>query len=132
MKTLLGISFVILLLFLFYPGKPWATSKNLFKKGTSGFDVSGSFSSSNDITFTGISPFYSFNSIVDFGVTMERESIDKNKYQFELSAIAVAPFIGIQLLKQTSEIPVSFTIKADYEFDNFQSSWKICSYYGSR
>ncbi|MBN1968097.1 MAG: hypothetical protein JW870_01900 [Candidatus Delongbacteria bacterium] len=118
------ISISIVLIFFSFFGVSYSGSKNLFDKGHSGFDISGYLSSSNDVNTIGITTFFSINSIFDLGIGFGRSTLDQPDIISEdFSATGIAPFIGIQLLKQSDVVPISFTVRVAYERDNFQSDY---------
>ena len=110
---------VILSLVFLIPFGGFAQVSKYFEKGTSGFDISAGFLSNDDMSGFLFFGGYSIESLIDLGLTVGRLSANLENTTDDLYATAIAPHIGIHVLKQTQDIPVSFFLSGTYESDSF-------------
>ena len=87
----------------------------LFDQGISGFDLGVQVTSTKVSTLVGISPSYTVNGKVSFGITLASESLK----DFDLNSTAVRPFLSYLAVRQSDELPLNVTTFAAYQYNTF-------------
>jgi len=84
-------------------------------KGQSGFGITGSFSTNDDISgFTG-GVGYSFSGVFDLGISVGRFGFDQQFFGEDLNATTISPYASYFVVKQDEQTPVSFAVNGSYE-----------------
>ena len=105
MKTLLWI------LCLF--AVPSTFAQGLFVHQGLGLGVG--FSSPKDVSVLSASAGYVLNGVFEFGLVVARSSSDED----DITALGVAPFVGVYPVRQGDAFPLTIRLGAAYEVDSF-------------
>lgn len=89
------------------------------EKGQSAFSLGGQVSTAEDYYSLGASGTYTINGIVDLGLVVGYIHDDED--DIDASGYLLRPYIEIQLLEQSDDIPLNLTAHAAYEFAQLQS-----------
>ena len=111
----------IILLLLIRPNNLFAQGIHL-KKGSNGFIISGSYSSSDDATGIGADAGLSLNGLFDLGISVAR-SRPKDEDLGDIKATSISPFVEINIFKQTDTIPISLSIGGSFSKVSFSGGF---------
>lgn len=86
-----------------------------FNKDERGFGVAGQVSSSDGSTLLGLSPNYTLNGKLTFGLTL---GFEENSSE-DISSTAIRPYMSYLVLKQDNSNPISIAMNAAYQYNTF-------------
>lgn len=91
-------------------------SQALFEKGASGFHVGAQFASTDASSIVAISPGYTSNGKVTFGITVGFESFDI----LTINSTGVRPYLSYLAIRQgENDMPISVGVSAAYQYNTF-------------
>lgn len=106
----------IILLFIAFVQSSTFSQNYLYETGTSGFHISGQLGASKSSTLLGISPGYSMNGKLTFGLTIGSENFS----ELDLNSTAIRPYLDLIPLKQgENNSPLSLNLGVHYQFNSF-------------
>ena len=109
-----GIVLVAGLLGLFAAPDQAAGQGEHLDRGESGFGVRGGVSFSEDSSGFGLTLDYLVAGILDLGISVGRGGLDEEEVGTEISFTSISPSMGVYVLKQAPEIPISCYVEAGY------------------
>jgi len=93
-----------------------AKAQSLFlEKGQNGFEISGGFSTNDDISGFSGGVGYSFSGVLDIGIYVGRFTFDQQFLEEDLNATTISPLASYFIVKQDERIPVSFALNGSYQ-----------------
>lgn len=106
---------IILLFIAFVPSSTFSQNY-LYETGTSGFHISGQLGASKSSTLLGISPGYTMNGKLTFGLTVGSENFS----ELDLNSTAIRPYLDLIPLKQgDNNSPISLNLGVHYQSNSF-------------
>lgn len=88
----------------------------LFESGSSGFHLAGQVGTSNSSTILAISPGYTMNGKLTFGLTIGTENVPV----FDLNFTSFRPYLDVIPLKQgDNDSPISLNLGVHYQYNTF-------------
>ncbi len=88
----------------------------LFESGSSGFHLAGQVGTSNSSTILAISPGYTMNGKLTFGLTIGTENVP----DFDLNSTSFRPYLDVIPLKQgDNDSPISLNLGVHYQYNTF-------------
>ncbi|MBD3196426.1 MAG: hypothetical protein GF317_15310 [Candidatus Lokiarchaeota archaeon] len=97
-------------LFLLVPNIAFSQGRYI-EKGQNGFGISGGFSSNKDAKGFGGNIGYSISGILDLGFSYSRSTTNDEP---KIYSDDISPSINIHILKQSINVPISFSMGAKY------------------
>ncbi|MBT7913119.1 hypothetical protein HN588_04335 [Candidatus Bathyarchaeota archaeon] len=82
--------------------------------GESGVGINGGFELLDDGSAFGVGIGYSVIGVLDMGVEVAKGNIDDKELGTDISFTALSPSLGVHVLKQSEEVPISFYIEGGY------------------
>lgn len=89
------------------------------EKGQSAFSLGGHINTAEDFYSVGASGVYTIDGTFDLGMLIGYAHEDED--DLDAGGYVVRPFIGLQLLEQSDDIPFNLTAYAAYEYAQLQS-----------
>lgn len=106
----------IILLFIAFVQSSTFSQNYLYETGTSGFHISGQIGTSKSSTLLGISPGYTMNGKLTFGLTIGAENFS----ELDLNSTAIRPYLDLIPLKQgENNSPISLNLGVHYQYNSF-------------
>lgn len=88
----------------------------LFESGTSGFHIAGQVGTSKSSTILAISPGYTMNGKLTFGLTVGTENVT----DYDLNSSSFRPYLDVMPLKQgDNDSPISLNLGVHYQYNTF-------------
>ncbi|MBK7371625.1 MAG: hypothetical protein IPJ09_09315 [Saprospiraceae bacterium] len=88
----------------------------LFESGSSGFHIAGQIGTSKSSTILAISPGYTMNGKLTFGLTIGTENVT----DFDLNSTSFRPYLDVMPLKQGDNgSPISLNLGVHYQYNTF-------------
>ncbi len=88
----------------------------LFDSGSSGFHIAGQVGTSKSSTILAISPGYTMNGKLTFGLTVGTENVT----DFDLNSTSFRPYLDVMPLKQGENgSPISLNLGVHYQYNSF-------------
>jgi hypothetical protein len=112
---------LFLIVFIFVLSIPIYGQGSFLDKGQNGFGFSAGFVTNKDVSGFGGSLGYSVSGIFDLGISLTRFGFVQQLLGSDISAIVISPDITFYILKQDDDMPISFSIGADYEWQDYSN-----------
>ena len=91
------------------------------EEGQNGFEISGGFTTDENISGFSGGVGYSFSGIFDIGASISRFGFDQKLGGEDLNATVISPFISFIPIKQDDATPVSFAINGSYQNQSYSN-----------
>jgi len=88
---------------------------SFLEKGQNGFDISGSFSTNEDVSGFSGGFGYSFSGVFDLGISVGRFGFDQQLFDEDFNVTIISPYASYLIIKQDEQVPVSFALNGSYQ-----------------
>ena len=94
---------------------------SILERGQSGFAIGGGYSSNDEISGVGGGIGYSFNGLLDIGLSYDKFDFKEKLAGYDLTGTSFSPYIAYQVIKPDQPNKLAFSISASYETNSFDS-----------